>query len=287
MTRASRATGDESVQVVGGPGSGSVMTFNLGRGASGPAGTGPDDLDRVAEVIAADGGVDVAALQEVHAADVPILVEALEKRHGVTGHAHFTATVPEARMRASLARARDRGDAPRVAHLEGRQSDYGIGVLSRGPITEVHDHSLPDDRREPRKVQVVTTSIGGVPLTVMNTHLGLVSDRSLVDLVTFRPAPQRAQTLAVLALAGRNRGPVIALGDLNQVPAVLAEAVRRTSLQVASDPTRPTCGRRVLDHVLVSSDIAVLGAEVRDVPVSDHRPVVVRIQLPVDADARG
>ncbi len=263
-----------------GTGAGVVMTFNVGRGATGPRGTDQADLGRVAEVLAADGGVDVACLQEVHGADVPLLCAALRHDHGLDHHAHFTPTVPAATMARSLAAARARGDERRAAHLLDRQSDFGIAVLSRSPLTSATDHVLPDDRREPRAAQVVATRVGGAPVTVVNTHLGLVTDRRLRDLLLFRPAPQRAQTRTFLDLASRAVGPVVAAGDLNQVPTVLSSALAGRDLVVATDTRRPTCGRRTIDFVLTGHGASGDDPEVRPVPVSDHDPVVVHLTLP-------
>ena len=122
------------------------MTFNIARGASGPPPPAPTTSVGWLRWSPPSGGVEVACLQEVHAADVPVLVDALVAEHGLGYRAHFTASVPEAQMRASLVRARDGGDGRRAARLEGRQSDYGIAVLTRGPLTEATDHRLPDDR---------------------------------------------------------------------------------------------------------------------------------------------
>ncbi len=257
------------------------MTFNLGRGATGPRGCDQADLARVADVVAADGGADAVSLQEVHADDVPLLLAALADDHGLDHHAHFTPTVSAAHMARSLERARSRSDKRRVTHLADRQSDYGIAVLSRAPISTTADHVLPDDGREPRAAQVITTTIGGAAVTIVNTHLGLVTDRSLVDLLTFRPAPQRAQTRAFLSLASGVAGPVVATGDLNQSPTTLAAALRASDLVVASDARRPTCGHRVLDYVLTGPGVRASDPGVRAVPVSDHDPVIVRVEVPV------
>lgn len=256
------------------------MTFNVGRGASCPQGTGPDDLGRVAEVLADGGGVDVACLQEVHGPDVPALAAGLRADHGIDVHAHVTTTVPADRMARSLRVAEQRGDDRRVAHLRGRQSDDGIAVLSRQPLTTAVDHRLPDDGREARAAQVVTTSLDGVPLTVVNTHLGLVVEQDLLAVLLRRPSPQRAQTRAFLALAAGVAGPVVAAGDLNQVPTSLLDALDGTGLEVVSDTRRPTCGRRTIDYVLTGHGVRARDPEVRPAPVSDHDPVVVAVEVP-------
>ncbi|WCO65374.1 endonuclease/exonuclease/phosphatase family protein [Iamia majanohamensis] len=259
---------------------GRVMTFNVGRGASGPQGTGPDDLGRVAEVLADGGGVDVACLQEVHGPDVPALAAALRADHGIDVHAHFTATVPADRMARSLRVAEQRSDDRRVAHLRGRQSDYGIAVLSRQPLTTAVDHRLPDDGREDRAAQVVTTALDGAPLTVVATHLGLVTEQGLLASLVGRPTPQQAQTRAFLALAAGVDGPVVAAGDLNQAPATVLAAAEGTGLEVVSDTRRPTCGHRTIDYVLTGHGVRAGDPEVRAVPVSDHDPVVVAVEVP-------
>lgn len=261
-----------------------VMTFNIGRGATGPRGASQDELGLVADAVLAVGA-EVAALQEVHAEDIPILLDALAAGDGPPHHAHFTPTVPVATMAVMLRRARRGGDGARMAHLRDRMSDYGVATLTRAPLTLAEEHVLPDDGRERRVAQEVCTLVGGGMITVLNAHLSTDGQRDLKALVTGRPSPRGAQTRALLRIAAAVEGPVVVLGDLNQVPGELARHLRRSRLRMVNHPARPTHGRRVIDYILTGPDVVAVDPEVRADEVSDHQPVVAR--LAVGGPARG
>lgn len=169
-------------------------------------------------------------------------------------------------------------------HLE--EGHFGNAVLSRYPMRLVKAESLPRYglALEPRGALWVEIDVGGVPLQVVNTHLGLVAGERLAQIEMLLGAAW----LGEAAL----RGPVVLCGDLNSSPRspVYRRLVARlrdvqTGL-VKHRPKRTFFSRYPLtriDHVFVDRTIEVLKA---DVPrgelarrASDHLPVVVDLQL--------
>lgn len=272
-----------------------VVTFNIGRGAVGgrwgaaSPGATFTRLDEVAETLARLDPA-VAALQEVHEGDVPELVRLLAEEHGRRVHPAFAAALPAGH--------------PRLARLAKedatRGSAYGLAVLSRAPVTSARVRSLAFDGWEARVAQVVTTSLGATPVTVVNVHLSTAAGRPR-DLLLGRSTPQRVQTEEVLRLAAGIEGPVVVLGDWNQEALVLRLALRRAArarassasaasgasgsegrLALASDRWR---GTTILgngfDHVLVGGGLQPRYHGVERTTVSDHRPVLVVLDVPV------
>ncbi|MGD8322348.1 MAG: endonuclease/exonuclease/phosphatase family protein, partial [Gemmatimonadota bacterium] len=132
-----------------------------------------------------------------------------------------------------------------------------------------------------------------------DTHLDYRPDTSV----------RRAQVTEMLDIMGRIRDPVILLGDLNAPPYApeLAPLVQRLGDawvegqgraprrgRSAEDSARGdegaggTTGRtypasaptKRIDYVLVSPGLRVLRARVVDTGASDHRPVVVSLDVP-------
>lgn len=149
-----------------------------------------------------------------------------------------------------------------------RRGKYGNALLARGPITDVDLQKLPSAEGEPRSAVLATVTLDGGPsLTVAATHLGLHG--------------YAAVQLPVLLAALQDRpAPRVLLGDLNLEPDVvgaLATAVGFTV--VPSEPTWPAhAPRRRIDHVLLDGPAAV-AVDVRQLPVSDHRALVVDVEL--------
>lgn len=257
-----------------------VTTYNIGRGAKGGHGATSATLDRVAATIAVTRP-DVVALQEVHEDDLPTLVRELRREHGLRYEARFLATVSAEGMDAVAHRARTRavaqGRAFDEAHYRDRRSAYGIATLSLAPLTAVEEHRLGGGG-EPRAALVARTDLRDHPVTVICTHLATRRTG------TGGPGPSTRdlQTREVLALAAGLDGSVALAGDLNQEPAELAAnlAAAGSDLVVANDPDDPTLGARVIDFVLTSPDLAVVGRRVGAPGPSDHRPVTVVLRPP-------
>lgn len=134
---------------------------------------------------------------------------------------------------------------------------YGNALLTRAPMRDVQRLRLPSvGANEARGAIVVRVG----ELTVAATHLSIHQEESAVQLDAL---------LAVLT------PPWVLLGDLNRLPSQLP-----VGLVVAdgSEPTFPShAPRSRIDHVAVSG-VAFEAVEVLpQQPVSDHRPLAVRL----------
>lgn len=164
---------------------------------------------------------------------------------------------------------------------------YGVGLLSRLPVLDWHAVRLasapvaspvlvPSERREGRPralwlpdeprvalAAVLATAVGA--LTVATTHLSFVPGWNVVQLRrllgALRELPQ----------------PVVLLGDLN-LPGPVARIAAPGWRPLARVATWPATRPRVqFDHVLGHGDLpAVQAVSTPELPVSDHRAVVVQ-----------
>ena len=149
---------------------------------------------------------------------------------------------------------------------------YGNLLLSRRPLEDIeHLRFPPAGGGEQRTALLATLRVGSRPLTVACAHLSNKQGhnvrqlRQLQDLIATRTAPR------------------VLLGDLN---------LPSTVLRFASRPAWPEAGRgrtfpnsrptQQLDHILRHGSDGVLqarGAQVVTAPVSDHRALVVDLEV--------
>jgi endonuclease/exonuclease/phosphatase family metal-dependent hydrolase len=103
------------------------------------------------------------------------------------------------------------------------------------------------------------------PLTVATTHLSFVPGWNVVQL------------RRLVRALGAGSGPLLLTGDLNLEPPRPARAVGLRSLAAAH--TFPVdVPVRQLDHVLARGRVRATGAaEAPQLPLSDHRPLVVPV----------
>jgi endonuclease/exonuclease/phosphatase family metal-dependent hydrolase len=192
-----------------------------------------------------------------------------------------------------------------AAAIEFQGGHYGIALLSRWPIREQRVIPLfqPDypathpewgltspAYTEQRVAQVARIDLGGRPVSVINTHLGLSRHQRTIQL---------AQIAAVitehLQLPSR---AVIMGGDLNCEPDArelepLRRLLRDAYHQIPDEKGIPR-DIRILDRLTFRSDrpatcidyifisnkhLEVLATRVLDTTASDHRPVVTRLRL--------
>jgi endonuclease/exonuclease/phosphatase family metal-dependent hydrolase len=170
-----------------------------------------------------------------------------------------------------------------IAATDDTQPDsaaYGIALLSRYPVTAWHVVALPPVptrvpmwfrgsrvpvllRDEPRVAMaaVVATPYGA--LTVANTHLSFVGGWNALQL------------RRVVRSLERLPRPLVLVGDLNLRPPRPAHLSRMRPL--ATHLTFPSDEpREQLDHVLLDGALPVATrSEVRRMPLSDHRALVV------------
>uniref|UniRef100_B0T5G2 Endonuclease/exonuclease/phosphatase n=1 Tax=Caulobacter sp. (strain K31) TaxID=366602 RepID=B0T5G2_CAUSK len=241
-----------------------LMTYNVHRCV------GTDrklDVERVAEVIAAENP-DVVALQEL---DV--------RRARTKG-------VDQAHRLAELLKMKSHFH-PAMAVEEEL---YGDAILTALPEKKVKADGLPLYTRipglEPRGAIWVTVEVGGVPVQIINTHLGLV------------PQEQKRQAAALLGeqwMAHEDwKAPGILLGDFNASPysatyRLLRAALRDAQTQsptwkktpTATFPSRFPFMR--IDHVFLTKGLETVNVSSPYGPLarvaSDHLPLVVDLEI--------
>lgn len=270
-------------------------TLNLASGRSMlDGGTDPERLTAAVGSLDADvlavQEVDVGQVRSAGADQLALVGEALG-----AGHRRFVATLhgtPGPRRG-----WRPAGDAnlPDVDcslidltnHPAATGSSYGVGLVSRVPVREWRTLRFPaargwlpvvvpePGRRRPRVLWVpdepraaVAAVLDSPRMTVVSTHLSFVPGANV------RQLRRLCRWLEDLP------SPRLLLGDLN-LPGRLPARVTGWSALVRA-PTYPSAVPRVqLDHVLGSgTDLdAVTGWDVRPLPVSDHRAVLVDLDL--------
>ncbi|PPK98759.1 endonuclease/exonuclease/phosphatase family metal-dependent hydrolase [Kineococcus xinjiangensis] len=161
---------------------------------------------------------------------------------------------------------------------------YGVGLLTPHPVTAWHEFRMPAGRGvlplplppgapqrvmlvpdEPRVAVAAVVETPRGTLTVVCTHLSFVPTRASVQLLALR---QWARSLPA---------PRVLLGDLNlpgRLPAALTGWQR-----LAAQRTFPAPFPRVqFDHALGEElPLPVRGSAAVDLPVSDHRALVVEL----------
>ncbi|MFC4068509.1 endonuclease/exonuclease/phosphatase family protein [Actinoplanes subglobosus] len=253
-----------------------LATFNLLHGRSLSDGT--VHADRVHAAVA-DLDADVLGLQEVDRA---------QPRSGLLD---LTAVAADAlgasthRFAAAVVGTPGQAWEPWHSGADIGHPQYGIALVSRFPVVRWQVTSLPAApvrspvyvpdggllllRDEPRVLLAAVLDTPGGPLTVATTHLSFVPGWNV-----------RQLRAAVRALRGLP-GPRVLLGDLNMPGGpVRAFTGWRPLARAATFPS--PAPKTQLDHVLADPrGVAALGRVVQvrtpHVAVSDHRPLVVRL----------
>ncbi|MGO4258558.1 endonuclease/exonuclease/phosphatase family protein [Marmoricola sp. RAF53] len=169
-----------------------------------------------------------------------------------------------------------------VAATDRDQPDaaaYGIALLSRHPVTSWHlvrlpvlhaptplwfrGHVLPTlVRDEPRVAVAAVVDTPGGRVSVATTHLSFVP---------WWNGRQLRHLTASLAQVPR---PLLLLGDLNMGPRRAARITGMRGLVTAATfPSEQP--REQLDHILLDGGCRVLSTGAPELPVSDHRALVV------------
>ena len=249
-----------------------LATFNILNGRT--ASDHEVDLDVFQKAIASLDA-DVLALQEV------------DRSQPRSGHADLTAVAAEAMgaIDHRFVAALSGGPGATWMAATGREQPdaaaYGIALLSRCPVTAwevirlptLHtrvpmwfDSALPTlVRDEPRVAVAAAVDTPDGSLTVANTHLSFVpwwGWRQLRALMT--------------TLNGVDR-PLVLMGDLNMSPRRAAAITGMRSLIDA--PTFPVDDpREQLDHVLADGSWQTVKGQDRQLPISDHRALIVDLE---------
>ena len=222
------------------------------------------DASRIADAIAATGA-DIIGLQEL---DVG------RPRTGGMDQAHAIAS--QLRM-----------DAHFHPAMHVKEERYGDAVLTALPMRLVKAQALPS-YGEPRGALWVEIDAFGVPLHLINTHLGLWRRERLAQVQTLTGPDWLGHPYYTSAHR-------LLIGDFNSIPSSPAYrmlAARIADVQPEVTRHKPTFPSRYpvfrLDHIFASRGLVCLGAEVVRTPLtrlaSDHLPLVAHFALP-DAQA--
>lgn len=262
-----KAAAPEGVQLT-------VMSYNIriGRGSDGPmqAEVIAGNMPKIAQFIR-ESGADIVLLQEV---DVDT--------HRTDGMNQVTLLGELTGMHSAFGKA-----------LEAYGGDFGVAILSRYPISYVQVHKLfkPDYRNqvpappnwhsEQRVAMMALVETPAGPVRIIATHLGFTED-------------QREKQLEEIAGLVRQQPedlPIIFGGDLNTQPQeevllpvrdLMQDAWKAAEHEEPADiytykTLEPV---RTIDYLFFSHHFQMKGMEVPRVQLSDHLPVVARVQLP-------
>ena len=162
--------------------------------------------------------------------------------------------------------------------------EFGVGVLSRYPITSFTNHiitrlSTQEENPTPKPLPGfldATIDVNGTPVRVFDVHLDFRRD----------PAVRRQQVADMLAAMNGANGHTLMFGDMNARPDApeiepLFHRLRDTwpyrQGPGLTGPARNPAGK--IDYVLASDGFTVTKAWVPRVFASDHFPVVVDLLL--------
>ncbi len=229
-----------------------VMTYNIhhGEGVDGRL-----DLDRIAAIIR-DANCDLVALQELD-----------RNAERTAKQDQLQLLADKTQMKPYFAKAIDLGSG-----------EYGVGILSRLPITAHQVYRMPSDVAREQRVacEVRVEPMNGPSFVFVSTHL----DHSRDD------QDRRQQVAKLHELFGRGPSPAVLAGDLNATWEQEAMQPLRDQWQEVDAEKRPTSPaenpRRKIDHVWTSKAHrwSVRQVQVIDEAVaSDHRPLVVELEL--------
>ncbi|CAN5210529.1 endonuclease/exonuclease/phosphatase family protein [soil metagenome] len=248
-----------------------VMTYNI------RVGHGPDkkptdegiaaNLDAIGDFIVSENA-DIVLLQEV------------DRNTKRSGNIDEIARLAErTKMEYAFSKAID---------LEG--GEYGIAILSKGPLSNVERHLLykadyskavpkvPEWHSEQRSALCATAHTAFGDVQVIDTHLGITED-------------QRAKQLEEIAALIKGSDPNVPLlfgGDLNATPhdaalapirAMLKDGWKSAAVRAAKHPTfSATKPDRTIDYIFHNDALTMDNIAVQSVQLSDHLPVTARLR---------
>lgn len=152
----------------------------------------------------------------------------------------------------------------------------GNALVVRGELAEVSTVELPDSPRHYRRALLLArVHIGEVALSVAVTHLH--NETSVA----------RRQLPVVLSHLDARPGPHVLLGDLNLRPPDVVPVLTDAGYAVAeAGPTVPAHAPDEQIDFVATRGATVEDAWVATTVVSDHRPLITRLDVPVDVTSR-
>lgn len=162
--------------------------------------------------------------------------------------------------------------------LQPREDPYGIGVLSRWPISHLESVDFAHDGL-PSLVATLDVAGRRVQVIALHTHWPVLPHLFLARDAGLRLASERARDATM---------PTVLAGDLNLTPYAPAfsrlEQDSRLRDAFAGRLWRPTWQAGFwplalpIDHVFVPEGVCVVDASIGPAVGSDHRPVAVTLQ---------
>ncbi|MEV7794327.1 endonuclease/exonuclease/phosphatase family protein [Streptomyces sp. NPDC087512] len=221
-----------------------VMTWNICNPCD------ASNVDRAAEIAAQ--APQVIGLQEACVRDVERIRDYLKGLYGLDYHVTYGTVL------------HNRG---RCGGWPWNPGGFGQAILSAAPMTDRVTAEYPDGGSEDRGYVAVTTTVGGRPVRVFNTHFAQRRQEAI-----------RADQAAVLAAEVARHDRAVVLGDFNAVPDA-PELAPVQALAADADPgCRPasagsceatTDWASKFDYVFLRG-VTPLGHRVRPTPHSDH-----------------
>jgi endonuclease/exonuclease/phosphatase family metal-dependent hydrolase len=250
-----------------------LATFNILHGRS--LADGRVDVNRFADAVK-ELDADLLALQEVdrdqprsHLADLTAVAA------GAMG-------AIDSQFAAAIAGTPGATWTAATGHEQPGAAAYGIALLSRYPVRQWQVVRMPTIpfrfpmwlpvprkvmvvKEEPRAALVAVVDTPRGRLTVVNTHLSFV------------PGWNRVQLRRLHRDLTAFPGPLVLMGDLNMTPP--APAALTGWRPLAEALTFPAAAPdRQLDHLLLRGELgSVTGTSARELPLSDHRALVVDV----------
>lgn len=172
-------------------------------------------------------------------------------------------------------------------HVVPRGDNFGIALLSRLPWTSVETHYFGS-----AEVPTIVAAFesGGRPMTLVGTHPVPPGSATL--------AAERNEQLAEIgSFLGKNGQALVVAGDLNvtSYSPYFHDLLKQTNLRdsrqgfgVQASWSSPLPLLSIpIDHCLISPEIAILSRRIGPHLGSDHRAVIVELQLPGPPEPTG
>jgi endonuclease/exonuclease/phosphatase family metal-dependent hydrolase len=164
-------------------------------------------------------------------------------------------------------------------HFAFDGGSYGIGILSRHPLSNVKDHriiltSAGTEDAATRALLTADVVVGDTKVTFATVHMDYRDSNS-----------RYAQSEELVKLFGETEQPVILTGDFNARPGTKEILKLQTVFTDATDDTAITFPAvkplNKIDYIMVSEDALeeVISQEVYPVLHSDHLPVLSAIKF--------
>ncbi|WP_245831857.1 endonuclease/exonuclease/phosphatase family protein [Oceanobacillus senegalensis] len=149
---------------------------------------------------------------------------------------------------------------------------YGTAVLSKYPILDSENHSLPKiGNTEQRGLLETTINVKGTHLHFYNTHLALTSEE------------RKLQINKLVEITRQADGPKVIVGDLNATPkseemkqmyAHFADAFVDSNDAYTYSADNPS---KRIDYIFTSNEVKTDNAKVIGTQASDHLPILTEL----------